>query len=512
MRMDRLMMGLLLAAVGLAVAGGVIVVSAISVVLLYVPVPLALMLGAGLAVLALHEPKWALLLTFATMPFERMMALFPASSASDQGLINTLTVTKLMLLVVIVVWLLRVLVLKDSSVLRKTFSHPSPALALIFVFYTTISLIHVVNMSGYLKNQSTIVSNVVLFLLVLYVFDDKVWIRRAVTVQFFGYILVGLMGIYEVYTQTHVLELMGHSLAEQPFALYGESFRPAGPSGDPDYFATSVLYGLMFTLAVWRSVKSRLLWGGLVIVTGIFVFNIFATGSRGATLAFLVAMAVFFWFLEMPYKVAAAALAAVGGIGGFTLYTLFVSARTAGRYTGQETKSIEYRLGWQHQSFAMIEENPILGVGIGNNLANQHRFFDPRPPRKPENTCNTYAQLASEAGIPGVLIYIAFYLATLLYLCKVILLCGDVEVRHLATCFLAALSAFFLFAATAHGLYNETTWSLLGLSVGLGQGARPRATAEQGPPPLGRPSRPVRSSAPRGTRPGSLPLRPRPAG
>jgi O-antigen ligase len=120
----------------------------------------------------------------------------------------------------------------------------------------------------------------------------------------------------------------------------------------------------------------------------------------------------------------------------------------------------------------MIEANPVLGVGMGNHVFNQHRFFDPRPPRKPENSANTYLQLAAEAGVPALFLYIGFFWLVLLFLLKVIIRCDDPEIRHLATCLLAALAAFFVFAATAHALYNELAWSLLGLSVGLGNGAR----------------------------------------
>jgi O-antigen ligase len=410
-------------------------------------------------------------MVFATMPFERMMALFPPESGHTEGFLNTLTVTKVLLAALIPIWLLRILLLKDGGFLRKTFSSPSPALAILFALYTSISLINAVSLGSYLKNEFTIVSNLVLFIVVLNIFDDKKWILRSIVVLFVAYVIVGLMGVYEVETQTHILELMGHTMPEEAFVLYGEAFRPAGPSGDPDYFATSVLFGLMLTLAVWRFVRSRLLWLALIVIVGVFLFDIFATGSRGAMLAFLIAMAVFWWFLETPYKVPLAGLGIVAFLAGFTLYTVFVSGRTAGRYTGGETTSLEYRLGWQQQCFGMIAANPILGVGTGNALANEHRFFDPRPPRKPENAANTYVQLAAEAGIPSVLIFIAFFWIILLFLAKVALRCRDPEVRHLATALGAALTGFFFFAATAHALYNELTWSLLGLSVALAQSA-----------------------------------------
>ena len=114
----------------------------------------------------------------------------------------------------------------------------------------------------------------------------------------------------------------------------------------------------------------------------------------------------------------------------------------------------------------------MLGVGMGNHVFNQHLLFDPRPPRNPENSANTYAQLAAEAGIPALFLYMGFFCLVLLFLVKVTLLGDDPEVRHLATCLLAALSAFFVFAVTAHALYNEVTWTLLGLAMSLGLSAR----------------------------------------
>lgn len=470
----RLMLVLLAIGLAVGVAGAVIVIGAVSAV--FAPLPILLVAGAGFVFLAFHQPKWALLFTYATMPFERMMALFPGDSASTQSFLQTLTVTKLMLAVVIPVWLLRVLVLKDSSPFRRTFATPIPAVALAFAFYTTISLVNASYVGSYLKNQVTLVSNVVLFILALNVFDDKRWILRVVKVLFAGYVCVGLMGVYEVETQTHVLELIGNPMPEEAFVMYGKAFRPAGPSGDPDYFATSILFGFMLTLALWQFVRRRWLWVPLTLLLGVFLFDIFATGSRGAMLAFIVGMAVFWFFLETPYKVPVAAVALVAVFAVFAAYSVLVSGRTAGRYAGGETKSLEYRLGWQKQSFGMIGYNPVFGVGTGNNLVNQHRFFDPRPPRKPENTANTYAQLASEAGIPAALLFIAFYLMVLLYLLKVVLHADDPELRHLATSLLAMLAAFFVFAATAHGLYIELMWSFLAFSVSVGLAARDRRT------------------------------------
>ena len=477
---EKLMIGLVLAAIVVAVAGGVVVVSAVSVLL--IPVPFALVVGAGFALLALHEPKWALLCAFATMPYERMMALFPVEGG-DQGFLSTLTVTKVLLAVTVPIWLLRILLLKDSSVFRKTFSTPGPIVALIFAFYTTLSLVNATNAGAFLKNWSTNVSNIVLFLLVLNLMDDKKWVLRSIKVLFVGYVIVGFMGVFEVATGTHILELMGHEMPEESFVLYADAFRPAGPSGDPDYFAASIIFGLMLTLVVWRFVKSWLIWGLLLIFVGVFMFDVFATGSRGALLGFLVAMTAFWWFVEMPYKVTAAALVLVGGLSFFGLYTVGVSARAAGRYTGEETTSLEYRLGWQAMSFGMIEAKPFLGVGMGNHVFNQRYFFDPRPPRKPENSANTYLQLAAEAGIPALFLFVAFFWLVLLFLLKVIMRCDDPEIRHVATCLFAALVAYFVFAGTAHGLYNEVAWTLLGLSVGLGNAARdPGASGRIAPP------------------------------
>ena len=473
---ERLLIGLILAAIGLAAAGGVVVVSALSVLL--IPIPFAILGAAVVAGVTLHEPKWGLLIALAMMPYERLMALFPVEG-EQQGFLSTLTVTKVVLLMVVPIWLIRILLLKDSSVFRKTFSTPSPIVALIFAFYTMLSLVNASSTGAFVKNWSTNVSNVVLFVLVLNLMDDKKWVLRSIWVLWVGYVIVGFMGVFEVATGTHVLELMGHEMPEQAFVLYADSFRPAGPSGDPDYFAASIIFGLMLTLGVWRFVKFRLFWGFLLIFAGVFMFNIFATGSRGAMLGFLVAMAAFWWFLEMPNKGITVTLVVVGGFSFFVLYSVAVSARTAGRYTGEETKSLEYRLGWQAMSFGMIEAKPLLGVGMGNHVMNQRYFFDPRPPRKQlENSANTYLQLAAEAGIPALFLFVAFFWLVLLFLIKVILRCDDPETRHLATCLFAALLGYFVFAGTAHGLYNEVAWTLHGLAVGLGNSARdPAASA-----------------------------------
>ena len=393
---SRLAIGLLLAGIGLAVAGVVAGLGAASV--LELPLLPAVVAAVGLALISLHEPRWGLVLTLFTMPFEKLMALFPPKSIEHESFLSTLTVTKLMLVVVILMWLLRVLVLKDSTIIRKTFSTPSPIVALILVFYAALSFLNAAKFGGFLKGEVTLISDVALFLFVFYLMDDKRWALRLIVALVIPYIIVGLMGVYEVSTKKHILEMMGRPMPDEGWALYQKTFRPAGPSGDPDYFATSILYGLMLTLAMWRFVRSWLLSAVLLVVVGVFFFDIYATGSRGAMLGLVMAMAVFFFFLEMPYKVTVAVLAIAGAISGFALYSVFVSARSAGRFTGKETKSLQYRLGWQQQCFGMIEDHPMLGVGIGSFAKMEYRIFDPRPPRKAYNAANSYLQLAAEAG------------------------------------------------------------------------------------------------------------------
>jgi O-antigen ligase len=184
-------------------------------------------------------------------------------------------------------------------------------------------------------------------------------------VVFFAYIFISLMGIYEAVTRTHVLALLGFPMIDRPWVTNPSAFRICGPSGDPDYYAISVIFGLMVTFAVLPLFKSTLARMAVLCMTMLHFLAIVATASRGAAMSVATALGVFYLFARFRHKLLVGLLAFATLAGGFVLFSVTVSSRAAARYTGEDVSSWDERWGWIRMCWAMMMDAPIRGTGSG---------------------------------------------------------------------------------------------------------------------------------------------------
>jgi O-antigen ligase len=431
-------------------------------------IPLGLAAAAAYAFLAFTRPYAALLLALFTIPFENLTVLIPAEEYGSGGLINFITLVKLMFGAIIVTGLLRLTVTKNERPLRILWLTPIPVLLALFYGMCWMSLANARRLGAFATNMMSMGSGLLAFFILLNLLTTRERLHRFLKVLFCSYIFIALMGLFEAVAQTHVLKLAGRPMIERPWTQNPAAFRICGPSGDPDYYAISVIFGLMVTFAVLPLFKSLLARLAVLAMTVLHFLAIVATASRGAALSMALALSLLYLFARFRHKllVGVVAVAILGG--AFTFFTLAVSSRTASRYAGGDVSSWDERWGWIRMCWAMMMDAPVRGTGSGQFVARYDGYRKGYPvPRLPESAQNTYAQLAAQNGIPATLVYLAANLVLWVVLYRVMRGTRDPTLRHVAVSFFALAVSFWLFSLTLDLVETEIGWEIFGVGVVL---------------------------------------------
>lgn len=461
---------------GWRIAGGVTVAAAAAcmVVVAYLSIvfpPVALILGAGaaFAFLAFSRPFEAVLITFFTAPFEYLTVLFPADSYGSGGPLNFITVVKLMLGSVVAAGALRILVSKDERFLRNLWITPIPVLVLTFYTMCWMSLANARRLPAFVVNMVSIGAGITAFFVLINLIATRRRLYAFLKVVFFSYILISMMGMFEAITKEHILKLAGRPMIERPWTQNKEAFRVAGPSGDPDYYAISVIFGLMITFAVLPLGKSRRWRLGVMAVAFMHFLTVVATASRGAALSTGLALGLLYLFARFPHKLLVGVTAVVLLGAGFAVFSLTVSPRAAARYSGGDTTSWEERLGWVQMCADMTADAPFRGVGSGQFVVLYHRYADSHlvPRKEPESAQNTYAQMSAQNGIPTTLVYALANLVLWALLWHVMWRTRDPILRHVTVSFFALALSFWFFSLTLDLIETEIGWILFATGVVL---------------------------------------------
>ena len=458
-------------------------------------IPIALAAGFAFTCLGFARPYIAILMTFFVLPFEYLTVLFPADSYGTGGPLNYITLVKLMFGAVIVAGFVRLTVIKDERPLRNLRLTPIPVLLLLFYGMCWMSLANAKRLGPFANNMISMGSGVVAFFILVNLLTTIKRVDRFLKVVFFSYIFIALIGLFEAVTRQHVLKIFGFPMIERPWTQNPDAFRVAGPSGDPDYYAISVIFGLMVTFAVIPLFKHLLARLAVLGVTLLHFLAIVATASRGAALSTALGLGLFYLLARFRHKLLVGVVALVVVGSSFAVYTLGVSSRTAARYVGGDTSSWDERWGWTKMCYYMMLDAPVRGLGSGHFVVLYDAYKRTYPvPRQPEAAQNTYAQLAAQNGIPATLVYLAANVVLWIVLYRVMRGARDPVLAHLAISFFALALSFWLFSLTLDLVETEISWVIFAMGVVLsrlyrqegqsgqvlaspGPGVRPTSTA-----------------------------------
>lgn len=257
---------------------------------------------------------------------------------------------------------------------------------------------------------------------------------------------------------------------------YGRLELRSGPDADPNYYAMSLLamMPIIWTVVARRPLRVRLL--GLLAMALPLVMLI-RTGSRASVVAIGAVLVVLFFLSSLTSRIVIAGVAAVA----FVILVAFVPNALRSRLGGAQTErsgadkdSASARGTLLETGVALTLDNPIFGVGPGNfaeTVVEEGRSQGVEWAALGPH--NTYTQISSETGIPGILLFfllLGFSLQNVILVLRQSAPKGatpDAELYQLARGLLLSLAstgAFIFFLGEA---YNSVIYFWLGLAAGL---------------------------------------------
>lgn len=303
--------------------------------------------------------------------------------------------------------------------------------------------------------------------------------------------------IVQVITRTTgtFLGLGRWSSQEISLSTTASALRPAGPVGDPNAYALTLVVLLPLVVYAYRHARARLERITAGIAAAAIVAAALLTYSRGAylTLAILLLVLLAARFVSGRF-VAAVLLVGILALpflpGSYvTRITSIAQAATAilpGQGgTGVSDPSIVGRSSYVWAGAAIIRDHPILGIGTNNFPLYYQEYARPlgvvltRDARAPHDL---YLEVATETGLLGA----AAFGVLVLSLCVVLRRCWRTsgqsqEMRELALAVALALFGYLVGSIFLHSAFWRFAWLLVGFALACHGAMRSAAIQGQAP-------------------------------
>jgi len=252
-----------------------------------------------------------------------------------------------------------------------------------------------------------------------------------------------------------IASILVHPTVGGPTRLWGLG----GVFSNPNDFAINIAINFPLCLAFFfwtKGILKKLLWGVALLF---LMYGVVATYSRSGLIAMVMCLLICLWEFgikgKRPQLIVAAILVVMAG-AAFALTTPKYIARIQTLVEGGEVEgsgdngSLEARRELLMQSIRTTFKYPIFGVGPGNFQAYTRSWHV---------THNTYTQLSSETGFPGLALFLAILFLTfrsIRAIRKTASYRDDPQIRLFASALNAGVGAYIvgaLFASTAYTLF-----------------------------------------------------------
>jgi len=249
--------------------------------------------------------------------------------------------------------------------------------------------------------------------------------------------------------------ILVHPTVGGPTRLWGLG----GVFSNPNDFAINIAINFPLCLAFFfwtKGILKKLLWGVALLF---LMYGVVATYSRSGLIAMVMCFLICLWEFgirgKRPQLIVAAILVVMAG-GAFALTTPKYIARIQTLVEGGDVEgsgdneSLDARRELLMQSIQTSFRYPIFGVGPGNFQAYTRSWHV---------THNTYTQLSSETGFPGLALFLAILFLTfrsIRAIRKTPSYRDDPQIRLFASALNAGAGAYIvgaLFASTAYTLF-----------------------------------------------------------
>lgn len=251
-------------------------------------------------------------------------------------------------------------------------------------------------------------------------------------------------------------KLQGIGLVEGTRVTIGRDIRSV--LGDPNDLSLVLLFPLSF--AVGMAIRSRSpldrLWGG--IATGLIIWAIIATQSRGGLLGILAVFGVVGWRLVRNKWL----LIGAGLMAALVLVAVAdINDRASGgaHEAGIDESAMGRLYAWE-AAYRMALSRPLNGVGLDNFVAN-YFFYSDHWDGMNHAVHSTWFGVLAETGFPGIVAFVAMIIVTIRSLLDALRLVerdgAPMPVRAAA---LGLISGVAGFLASATFLTQGFTWPI----------------------------------------------------
>ena len=308
-------------------------------------------------------------------------------------------------------------------------------------------------------------------------------LRGALVALVAGAVLLSLIALLQVAIGDPGLEFGGLASVQEGH-LFGDvsQIRPAGPVGDPNYFARILLLAFPAAAFLGAGRASRREQLAYLGAAGVIALAVLFTYSRGAmlTLAAVGLLLVAAGRVRVTRTTVAIGLVAVIVLlptaVGRRLLTM--TALVGGKSQQSTTDaSVDKRKQLLGVAWTMFNDHPIAGVGVGNFGSNYPPYANLVGYNGPDYTPlgvrqyahNLYLETAVETGLLGLgafLIAMAVMLAALHRARQTLLARGDTAHAALVTAIAIAIAGYLLASIfLQHSGFHRYLWLILGFAV-----------------------------------------------
>ncbi len=351
----------------------------------------------------------------------------------------------------------------DQRAIRNVFF----MLAAVYFGFNVISLAGSEFMAQSLRGLFKVVRQILLCAAVVHALDDEIKIRRIFLL--FLAVACGIAVDALVQGFTGFEFLRGRALTE----YYGSLKRVTGPYTHANNFSAylSLVFflflGTLLEMRAWLTRPVRIFSAiGLILVTGCLYW----TFARGAWIA--IGISIFCFSFLRGNRRAFFILALVLAVA-VVLAPAAVKQRALSVLDKEDGTIRERRQLWS-ESVRMIQDRPLMGLGVNTYSKNEPRYKDPRVRLDNQYAHNSYLQMAAEIGLPGVasfLVFLAYFFSQTLIAVR---RAAPSFLKGTAIAFLSGIFAFLLHSATDTNLQSLLLINTLWLSLGVTWAIRSR--------------------------------------
>ena len=345
------------------------------------------------------------------------------------------------------------------------------------------SLYYAPNKEAVIYSLSNYVKDAMITLVIVALLKKPIQLRQVIYTLLFTGIFISSFSIHQYVTKNFLSEYGGFAEAELMAIVEGggDDFRLSGPVGDPNFFAQVMVVLVLIGVERFmhdKNILAKILASACAIMSA---FTIVFTFSRGATLALVLALVLFF----VIYRLKPVQLIVVLALGITvvlfappTFLERFFSIRDLlpaenGQIDLTTDRSFQGRASQSLTAWSMLMQHPFTGVGLNNfqTLYQEYaKSLGLAPSAQARSPHNLYLEVAAETGVIGLiafLVMVVMAFRAMISARKGFMDAGMQDYAHMVTGFAVGFSGYMIAALFGHASYPRYFYLLLGIAYAL---------------------------------------------